>query len=215
MTGTILNNSSDSSSSLLAPHRLPNPPLASDTPAPGLESEARVEPAAAPPAAAKPPQRTCVVLLDGFGTDYFEQSPMPTLKSWAKQGFFKRIQGVMPSVTNTNITGVCCGVHADGHGITGNSYWDADGGREQFMSDGNLLTAATLFQRAARFGVRPALLSAKQKTIPLLGRGTALAVGAQQPPPELVRKLGPPPDVYSADVNRRPWTSSRTNPRSG
>jgi membrane protease YdiL (CAAX protease family) len=51
MTGTILNNSSDSSSSLLAPHRLPNPPLASDTPAPGLESEARVEPAAAPPAA--------------------------------------------------------------------------------------------------------------------------------------------------------------------
>ncbi|HZY87200.1 MAG TPA: alkaline phosphatase family protein [Gemmataceae bacterium] len=114
----------------------------------------------------------------------------------------------MPSVTNTNVTGVCCGVHANEHGITGNSYWDAEGGREQFMSDGNLLTAATLFQRAARFGVRSALLSAKQKTIPLLGRGTALAVGAQQPPPELVQRLGPPPDVYSPDVNYGVWEAA-------
>jgi phosphonoacetate hydrolase len=154
---------------------------------------------------ASPPQRVCVVLLDGFGTDYFEQSPMPTLKAWAKRGFFKRIRGVMPSVTNTNVAGVCCGVHPDGHGITGNSYWDEGGERERFMSDGNLLTAATLFQRAARFGVRSALLSAKQKTIPLLSRGTTLAVGSQEPPPGLVRKHGPPPDVYSPDVNYWVW----------
>jgi phosphonoacetate hydrolase len=151
------------------------------------------------------PQRICVVLLDGFGTDYLEQSPMPTLKTWSQHGFFKRIQGVMSSVTNTNITGVCCGVHADVHGITGNSYWDADGDREQFMSDGNLLTATTLFQRAARFGVRSILLSAKQKTIPLLRQGTTLAVGSQQPPPELVRKIGLPPDIYSPDVNYWVW----------
>jgi phosphonoacetate hydrolase len=102
------------------------------------------------------------VLLDGFGTDYYEQSLMPTLKAWARQGFFKRIRGVMSSVTNTNVAGLCCGVHADEHGITGNSYWDADAGWEQFMSDGNLLTATTLFQRGARVGVRSALLSAKQ-----------------------------------------------------
>lgn len=130
---------------------------------------------------------------------------MPTLKSWAGKGFFKRIRGVMSSVTNTNVAGVCCGVHADEHGITGNSYWDADSYQELFMPDGNLLTAATLFQRAARFGVRSALLSAKQKTIPLLRQGTALAVGAQQPPPELVRKFGPPPDIYSPDVNYWLW----------
>src|SRR5262249_21653909 len=138
----------------------------------------------------KAPQRTCVVLLDGFGMDYFEQSPMPTLKRWARDGFFKPIKGVMPSVTNTNVAGVCCGVDADVHGITANSYWDADSGQEQFMSDGSLLTAATLFQRAARFGVRSALVSAKQKTIPLLKQGAALAVGSQQPPPALVKKFG-------------------------
>jgi hypothetical protein len=27
-------------------------------------------------------QRICVVLLDGFGTNYYEQSHMPTLKDW-------------------------------------------------------------------------------------------------------------------------------------
>jgi len=173
----------------------------------------------ASPTGAKSPQRICVVLLDGFGMDYYEQSPMPTLKTWAKDGFFKHIQGVMPSVTNTNITGVCCGVHADQHGITANSYWDEEDAREQFMSDGNLLTAAVLFQRAARFGVRSVLLSAKQKTISLLKQGTTLAVGSQRPVPEVFRKHGPPPDVYSLDVNY--WIGElaldviRNQPRTG
>jgi phosphonoacetate hydrolase len=73
------------------------------------------------------------------------------------------------------------------------------------MSDGSLLTAATLFQRAARFGVRSALLAAKQKTIPLLRQGTTLSVGSQQPPPEVVKRHGPAPDVYSVDVNYWLW----------
>jgi phosphonoacetate hydrolase len=147
----------------------------------------------------------CVVLLDGFGTDYYELSTMPTLKHWAKNGFYKRIQAVMPTVTNTNMAGLCCGAHADEHGITGNSYWDADSEQERFMSDGSLLTAATLFQRAARFGVRSILVSAKQKTVPLLKLGTALAVGSQDPPAELVKRHGKPPDIYSADVNYWVW----------
>jgi phosphonoacetate hydrolase len=147
------------------------------------------------------PERVCVVLLDGFGLDYYERSHMPTLKSWAREGFFKPIRGVMPSVTNTNVSGVCCGVHADEHGITANSFYDPETDREQFMSDGGLLTAATLFQRAARFGVRSALLSAKQKTISLLHLGTTLAIGSQQPPPDVVKRYGAAPDIYSADVN--------------
>jgi phosphonoacetate hydrolase len=158
-----------------------------------------------PAASARGAQRVCVVMIDGLGTDYYEQSHMPTLKAWARDGFYKPIRGVMPAVTNTNVAGLCCGVHADEHGITGNSYWDVDSDQELFMSDGNLLTAATLFQRAARGGVSSALISAKQKTIPLLRQGTALAVGSQQPPPEVVRRHGPAPDIYSADVNYWVW----------
>jgi phosphonoacetate hydrolase len=157
------------------------------------------------PRATRTPQRACVVLFDGFGTDYYENSNMPTLKMWAKTGFHKRIQGVMPSVTNTNMAGVCCGVHASEHGITGNSYWDTDSDQERFMSEANLLTAATLFQRAARFGVRSALVSAKQKSVSLLRQGTSWAIGSQDPPEEIVKKYGKPPNIYSADVNYWVW----------
>jgi phosphonoacetate hydrolase len=169
--------------------------------------------------ATRTPQRACVVLFDGFGTDYYEASTMPTLKQWAKTGFHKRIRGVMPSVTNTNTAGLCCGVHADEHGITGNSYWDEDTDQERFMSDSNLLTAATLFQRAGRFGVRSVLVSAKQKSVSLLRQGTSLAIGSQDPPAEIVKKHGRPPDIYTTDVNYWVWNVAidliKTQPKVG
>ena len=155
--------------------------------------------------ATRTPQRVCVVLFDGFGTDYYESSTMPTLRHWANQGAYQRIRGVMPAVTNTNMAGVCCGVHADEHGITGNSYWDTDSDQERYMADGNMLTAATLFQRAGRFGVRSALVSAKQKSVSLLKQGTSLAIGSQDPPAEIVKKYGSAPDIYTADVNYWVW----------
>jgi phosphonoacetate hydrolase len=111
----------------------------------------------------------------------------------------------MPSVTNTNVAGLCCGTHADEHGITANSFYEPQTDQEQFMSDGNLLTAVTLFQRAARFAVRSALLSAKQKTISLLRQGTTLAIGSQRPPPEVVKRHGVAPEIYSTEVNYWVW----------
>jgi phosphonoacetate hydrolase len=171
------------------------------------------------PKASGTPQRVCVVLFDGFGTDYYDTSTMPALKSWAKNGFHKRIQAVMPTVTNTNLAGICCGVHADRHGITGNSWWDVDSDRELFMSDGNLLTAATMLQRAGRFGVRSALITAKQKSVSLLKQGTALAIGSQEPPAEMLQKFGKPPEIYSADVNYWVWKVAidliKTQPKIG
>ena len=157
------------------------------------------------PAATKTPQRVCVILFDGFGPEYYEASPMPTLKAWAKDGFAKQLKAAMPTVTNTQAAGLCCGVHADEHGITGNSYWDAERDEELFMSDSNLLTAATMFQRAARFGVRSAMISAKQKTVSLLKQGTSYTVGSQQPPDDAVKRYGKPPDIYSPDVNYWAW----------
>ena len=151
------------------------------------------------------PQRICVVLFDGFGQDYYENSNMPTLKRWERTGFYRRIQGVMPTVTNTNMAGICCGVHAEDHGITGNSYWDSDRDEELFMSDSGLLTAATMFQRAGRFGVRSIIVSAKQKTIPLMKQGTTLAVGSQDPPAQIIERYGKAPEIYSPDVNYWVW----------
>src|SRR6478609_3298217 len=61
-------------------------------------------------------QRLVIVMLDGFGVDYLEQSPMPNLKNMIAKGFYKQVEGVMPAVTNVNNASICCGVWPDEHG---------------------------------------------------------------------------------------------------
>src|SRR6202043_3764098 len=146
-------------------------------------------------------QRTVVVMFDGFGLDYFENSTMPTLRRWQKEGLYKRVKGVMPSVTNANNTSICCGAFPQGHGITGNSYLDTATGREEYMEAPSFPQAPTLFEHAAKRGVTSALLSSKKKTISLLSRGTSLGITAEEPPAEWVNRLGPAPPIYSREIN--------------
>src|SRR5215475_9854385 len=113
----------------------------------------------APAFCKKPPQRTVVVMSDGFGIDYLERSDLPVLTRWRREGLFRQVQDTMPSVTNTNNASICCGVWPEVHGITGNSYLDERTGREEYMESASLLRAPTLFQRAKRYGVKSALLS--------------------------------------------------------
>lgn len=64
----------------------------------------------APAFAQRKPQRIVVLMVDGFGMEYLEQSSMPALARWRRDGIFCRVQDVMPSVTNTNNASICCGV---------------------------------------------------------------------------------------------------------
>jgi phosphonoacetate hydrolase len=146
-------------------------------------------------------QRTVVVMLDGFGLDYLALSDAPTLRRWQKQGLYKEVQGVMPSVTNANNTSICCGTFPIQHGITGNSYFNTKTGEEDYMEAADLVLAPTLFERAARVGVHSALLSSKQKTISLLSRGASLRLTPEDAPAEWVNRLGPPPPIYSREIN--------------
>jgi phosphonoacetate hydrolase len=147
------------------------------------------------------PQRVVVIMCDGFGLDYLAASAMPTLARWSAAGLYKAVRGVMPSVTNVNNASICCGTWPSVHGITGNSYWDARSGREEYMESGALLRAPTMFERAARYGVKSALLSSKKKTTALLPRGAEVVVTAESPPAEWVDRLGRAPDIYSREVN--------------
>ncbi len=149
-------------------------------------------------------QRRVVVMFDGFGLDYLEQSDMPTLRRWQREGLYKQVKGVMPSVTNANNSSICCGVFPRDHGITGNSYFDPSTGHEEYMETADLLMAPTLFEHAARLGVSSALLSSKKKTISLLSRGAAISVTPEEPSAEWVDRLGPAPPIYSREINY--WT---------
>jgi phosphonoacetate hydrolase len=153
-------------------------------------------------------QRVVVVMIDGFGTDYLEQSSMPALKGLMAKGLFAKARGVMPSVTNVNNASIACGVWPEEHGITGNSFFDEKTGRAEYMEDASFLLKPTLFQRAAERGVKSALLTAKKKTLALLSRGTEIAVAAEAPTEDQVRRYGTPPPIYSREINYWLWEAA-------
>lgn len=146
-------------------------------------------------------RRVVILMIDGFGPDYYEQSSIPNLKRMAAQGSFTIVSGVMPAVTNVNNASIVCGAWPETHGITGNSYFDAAKGAAEYMEDAASVLVPTLFERGAKRGVKSALLSSKKKTIALLSKGTELAITAEDPPAAVRAKLGDPPPIYSAEIN--------------
>jgi phosphonoacetate hydrolase len=150
-------------------------------------------------------RRIVVVMLDGFGLEYYDASAMPTLKRWAAEGLFARVQDQMPTVTNTNNASICCGVAASVHGITGNSYFNRETGQEDFMEDARLLLAPTLFQKAATRGFVSGLFTSKKKTASLLKAGTSFVAAAETPSPDLVKRYGQAPGIYSPEINYWLW----------
>jgi len=150
-------------------------------------------------------QRVVVVMVDGFGPDYLEQSSMPALKGLMAKGFSKNVAGVMPSVTNVNNASICCGAWPEEHGITGNSFFDESKGQAEYMENAAYLLRPTLFERAAKRGVKSALLTAKKKTVALLSRGADIAIAAEAPSDEQVQKYGSPPPIYSREINYWLW----------
>src|SRR5690349_22047506 len=131
--------------------------------------------------------------------------PRRTHKKKGRQKACSRVQDQMPTVTNANNASICCGVPASVHGITGNSYFNRRTGREDFMEDGRLLLAPTLFQKAARRNIVSGLFTSKKKTVSLLSAGTSVAVAAETPSPDLIKRYGPAPNIYSAEINYWLW----------
>ena len=147
------------------------------------------------------PSRVLILMLDGFGADYLEASVMPNLRRMIAAGFHVTVDACMPTVTNVNNASICTGTWPAEHGITANSYLDLVTREEHYMDRAELLLAPTLFERAARVGRRSALLTAKVKTIRMLARGADLTLAAEAPDPSWVARLGPPPNIYSAEIN--------------
>jgi phosphonoacetate hydrolase len=148
-------------------------------------------------------QRLVVIMFDGFGMSYYRNAPMPFLKSIERNGFFKEVQAMMPTVTNTNNASICCGLFPERTGITGNSFLDTTG-QEEYMERKELLNAPTLFERLGELGIRSALISSKKKTIALLSQGATLALSAETADSTWTARLGEPPGIYSPEVNY--WT---------
>jgi len=151
-----------------------------------------------------PPQRLIIGMMDGLGLPGLHASPMPFVKRAAREGFFKEVRGVYPSVTNVNNISIACGAWPEVHGISANSYYDREAGCARYMNAADLIRVETVFQRAAQWGVASALLTSKRKTAELLGPGTAFCLAAEDPGPAAAA-YGAPPPIYSREINYWLW----------
>jgi phosphonoacetate hydrolase len=149
--------------------------------------------------------RTLVAMIDGLDARYLERGDLPLLSAFGAKGTHETVSAVLPTVTNANNVSIACAAFPEEHGITGNSYLDEATGGAEYMEDGGSILIPTLFQRARARGAGSALLTAKVKTINLLGAGATVAVAAERPAPELVARYGEPPEIYSAEINHWLW----------
>jgi phosphonoacetate hydrolase len=153
----------------------------------------------------RPRQRCIVAMVDGFGLDYYRAAPMPTLKALAREGLFREGQALFPTLTNANNLSIVCGAPPSVHGVTTNCYLDETTGQARFLEDPSFLMAPTLFQRVRVEGKKCALLTCKAKTLGILAPEVDFGLAAQEPDPTIVARYGPPPDIYSREVNDWLW----------
>ena len=150
------------------------------------------------------PQRTIVIMIDGFGEDYYKKSDMPNLNRMANEGIFRIVPSIMPAVTNVNNVAIATGELPDKHGITGNVWYNPATKQEEFIEDPDLIIVPTIFDRAKEHGIKSALFSVKKKTVDIMGDSTNINLcpecdGAEES--EWAKKFGPPPDVYTKEVS--------------
>lgn len=150
-------------------------------------------------------QRLVIGMIDGFDIDYYEKTPMPVMKAMAADGFFKHGEAIFPTLTNANNISIACGAWPETHGVTTNCYFDEATGTARYLESFDFILAPTIFARAARHGIKSALLTCKSKTTKIIGEQATLAIAAEEPTQEIVERYGRPPIMYSSEINYWLW----------
>ena len=97
-------------------------------------------------------QKIIIVMMDGFGEEYYRNSEMLTLNEMEKEGIYKVVPSPMPPVTNVNNASIITGETAEKNGITGYVFLDPEAGREEYTEGPKQLLLPTIFERAWQAG---------------------------------------------------------------
>jgi len=144
---------------------------------------------------------TVVVCIDGLDPEYLEACETPNLQELVRKGFSQIGQGMMPAVTNVNNVSLVTGSYPEVHGVCSN-YWLVGGrGEGVYVESAEYILAETIFQRAQQQGKTSILVTSKDKLRTLLADGATITVSSEQPPEWVVSGVGPPPQIYSLEVN--------------
>ena len=148
------------------------------------------------------PLTTVMVMVDGLDPEYLESCSTPILRQLAKDGFMVEGKAMMPTVTNVNNVSLVTGSYPETHGITSNYWFNRQADAEFYMESEEFVQSETMFQRAKSMGARSLLVTAKDKLRRLLSNGATLTVSSEQPPEWVGQGVGPPPPIYSLEVNQ-------------
>jgi len=151
-------------------------------------------------------QRIVIGMIDGLGLDYLAAQSMPNMRHMTAAGLQRDVTAIMPTVTNVNNVSISCSALPREHGLTGNSYYNEATGEADYMESADFLLRPTISQRAAKHGVKSALLTCKKKSVNLLARGAEIAIAAESPAPEYVARYGEAPNIYSREINYWLWS---------
>ena len=156
----------------------------------------------------RPPERpTVVICVDGFDPAYVDggisDGVLPTIGSFARDGFLGAADAVMPTFTNPNNVSIVTGAPPSVHGIAGNYCLDRETGCEIMMTDPALMRSETILALMARAGVATAAITAKDKLRRLLGRNLdGVAISSECADAAMEALVGRArPDMYSADLS--------------
>jgi phosphonoacetate hydrolase len=147
------------------------------------------------------PRKILILLIDGGDPQYFAHAAVPNFRRIGASGFWVTGRCVIPSVTNVNNASVMTASFPCDHGVTGNFWYNPATGDGTYMESAEFLARETLFQRAKRLGMSTALFTSKVKLQKLLERDADIAVAGEDPPADLVAKVGPKCEIYSLEVN--------------
>ena len=148
------------------------------------------------------PLTTVVVMVDGLDPEYLECGSTPIIRQLARDGFMVEGKAMMPTVTNVNNVSLVTASYPESHGITSNYWFNRQTASEIYMESEDFVLSETMFQRAEAASARSLLVTAKDKLRRLLSNGATLTVSSEQPPEWVAQGVGPPPPIYSLEVNQ-------------
>jgi phosphonoacetate hydrolase len=148
------------------------------------------------------PAKALVFLVDGFDPAYVQPERMPRLAALMKAGA-STLDGrsVLPSLTNVNHVSLLTGTYPERHGLSTNFYFDRDTWSEVFMDQVSFVREPLLFERLHAAGWSTGMVTAKEKLTRLLRRGLDHCVDMKSHPDAFRAAAGPPPDVFSLEIN--------------
>jgi phosphonoacetate hydrolase len=141
------------------------------------------------------------VCLDGVSWSYIEEADTSFLDSLTRVGSSTTAEAMVPTVTNVNQASILTASHPDIHGISGNTYYNPASRRMVYMDSSHFLRCPTLLETTSKRGWRTLLLTVKDKLRRLLSKGVTHSYSIERPTDEVVRELGSPPSIYTAEAD--------------